>query len=64
MWRWRSIRTCCEITCGFAFSNKGHNTQALQANLGDTNIQHTVSYTELSPTRFLKFFEAVLLAKA
>jgi integrase len=38
--------------CGFALANKGHDTRALQAYLGHKNIQHTVRYTELSPTRF------------
>ena len=38
--------------CGFALANKGHDTRALQAYLGHRNIQHTVRYTELSPTRF------------
>ena len=35
--------------CGFALANKGHDTRALQAYLGHSNIQHTVRYTELSP---------------
>jgi integrase len=30
--------------------NRGHDTRALQAYLGHRNIQHTVRYTELSPT--------------
>jgi site-specific recombinase XerD len=42
--------------CGFALANKGHNTRALQAYLGHRNIQHTVRYTELSPTRFKDFW--------
>jgi hypothetical protein len=29
-----------------------HRTRTLQAYLGHRNIQHTVRYTELSPTRF------------
>ena len=36
--------------CGYALANKGHDTRALQAYLGHKNIQHTVRYTELSPT--------------
>jgi site-specific recombinase XerD len=36
-------------------ANKGHDTRALQAYLGHRKIQHTVRYTELSPTRFLDF---------
>jgi site-specific recombinase XerD len=42
--------------CGFALANKGHDTRALQAYLGHKNIQHTVRYTELSPTRFRDFW--------
>ena len=38
--------------CGYALANKGHDTRALQAYLGHKNIQHTVRYTELAPTRF------------
>jgi integrase len=38
--------------CGYKLANDGHNTRALQAYLGHKNIQHTVRYTELSPTRF------------
>jgi type 1 fimbriae regulatory protein FimB/type 1 fimbriae regulatory protein FimE len=42
--------------CGFALASKGHDTRALQAYLGHKNIQHTVLYTELSPTRFKTFW--------
>ena len=42
--------------CGYALANKGHDTRALQAYLGHRNIQHTVRYTELSPTRFKSFW--------
>ena len=42
--------------CGFALAAKGHDTRALQAYLGHKNIQHTVRYTELSPTRFKHFW--------
>jgi type 1 fimbriae regulatory protein FimB/type 1 fimbriae regulatory protein FimE len=42
--------------CGYALANKGHDTRALQAYLGHKNIQHTVRYTELSPTRFKNFW--------
>jgi type 1 fimbriae regulatory protein FimB/type 1 fimbriae regulatory protein FimE len=42
--------------CGFALAAKGHDTRALQAYLGHRNIQHTVRYTELSPTRFKNFW--------
>ena len=42
--------------CGYALANKGHDTRALQAFLGHKNIQHTVRYTELAPTRFKEFW--------
>jgi integrase len=44
--------------CGYALANRGHDTRALQAYLGHRNIQHTVRYTELSPTRFKDFWRA------
>jgi integrase len=43
--------------CGYALANKGHDTRALQAYLGHRNIQHTVRYTALSPTRFKEFWQ-------
>ena len=42
--------------CGYALANRGHDTRALQAYLGHKNIQHTVRYTELSPSRFKDFW--------
>jgi integrase len=42
--------------CGYTLANKGRDTRALQAYLGHRNIQHTVRYTELSPTRFKDFW--------
>jgi integrase len=42
--------------CGFALANKGHDTRALQAYLGHKNIQHTVRYTDMAPTRFKNFW--------
>jgi integrase len=36
--------------CGFQLANQGTDTRTLQAYLGHRNIQHTVRYTELSPT--------------
>ena len=42
--------------CGYALANRGHDTRALQAYLGHKNIQHTVRYNELSPTRFKNFW--------
>src|SRR6516162_7383060 len=38
--------------CGYKLANEGHDTRGLQAYLGHKNIQHTVRYTELAPTRF------------
>ena len=40
---------------GYALANAGHDTRALQSYLGHRNIQHTVKYTELAPTRFRDF---------
>src|SRR6516162_9790873 len=45
--------------CGYALANRGHDTRALQSYLGHKNIQHTVRYTELSPTRFKDFWRGV-----
>jgi site-specific recombinase XerD len=42
--------------CGYALANAGHDTRSLQAYLGHKNIQHTVRYTEMSPTRFKDFW--------
>jgi site-specific recombinase XerD len=36
--------------CGYALANAGHDTRAIQDWLGHRSIQHTVRYTELSPT--------------
>ena len=41
--------------CGYKLANDGHDTRA--AGLPRTqNIQHTVRYTELAPTRFKNFW--------
>jgi integrase len=42
--------------CGYALANAGHDTRALQDWLGHRSIQHTVRYSELSPTRFKDFW--------
>jgi integrase-like protein len=42
--------------CVGTLANRGHDTRALQAYLGHRNIQHTVRYTELTPTRFKDFW--------
>ena len=44
--------------CGYTLANKGVDTRSLQAYLGHRNIQHTVRYSELSPTRFKDFWRA------
>jgi type 1 fimbriae regulatory protein FimB/type 1 fimbriae regulatory protein FimE len=40
---------------GYALAAKGADTRAIQAYLGHKNIQHTVLYTQLDPTRFKGF---------
>ena len=42
--------------CGYKLPNDGVDTRSLQAYLGHKNIQHTVRYTELAPTRFKNFW--------
>jgi site-specific recombinase XerD len=44
--------------CGFKLAAAGVDTRALQAYQGHRNIQHTVHYTELSPTRFKDFWRS------
>jgi integrase len=43
-------------SCGYALANAGHDTRAIQDWLGHRSIQHTVRYTELTPTRFRDFW--------
>jgi integrase len=38
--------------CGYKLANDGVDTRTIQGYLGHRSIQHTVRYTELSPTRF------------
>ena len=52
----RPILTCSDTPAATPLANKGHDTRALQAYLGHRNIQHTVRYTEMSPTRFKSFW--------
>jgi len=40
---------------GFQLAAKGVDTRAIQAYFGHKNIQHTVTYTQLDPTRFKGF---------
>ena len=42
--------------CGYKLANDGHDTRSLQSYLGHRNIQHTVKYSELAPTRFKDFW--------
>jgi integrase len=42
--------------CGYKLANDGVDTRSLQAYLGHKNLQHTVKYTELAPTRFKDFW--------
>jgi len=44
--------------CGYALANAGHDTRHIQDWMGHQSIQHTVRYTELSPTRFKNFWRA------
>ena len=42
--------------CGYALANAGHDTRALQAYLGHSNIQNTARYTALAEGRFKGFW--------
>ena len=42
--------------CGYKLANDGVDTRTIQGYLGHRSIQHTVRYTELSPTRFKSLF--------
>jgi integrase len=42
--------------CGYALANAGHDTRSIQDYLGHKSIQHTVRYTELTPTKFKSFW--------
>jgi len=41
---------------GYKLAGDGHDTRSIQDYLGHKNIQRTVRYTELSPTRFKDFW--------
>jgi type 1 fimbriae regulatory protein FimB/type 1 fimbriae regulatory protein FimE len=43
-------------SCGYALENAGHDTRAIHDYLGHKAIQHTVRYTELTPTKFKDFW--------
>ncbi len=42
---------------GYKLAGDGHDTRSIQDYLGHKNIQHTVRYTELSPTKFKDFWQ-------
>lgn len=42
---------------GFYLANNGHDTRAIQSYFGHANINHTVKYTELAPSRFKDFWK-------
>ena len=41
---------------GYKLANDGHDTCAIQQDVGHKNIQHTVRYTELRLNRFQDFW--------
>jgi type 1 fimbriae regulatory protein FimB/type 1 fimbriae regulatory protein FimE len=43
-------------SAGYKLAGDGHDTRAIQDYLGHKQIQHTVRYTELSPTKFKEFW--------
>lgn len=42
--------------CGYYLATSGEDTRAIQDYLGHKNIQHTVRYTQLNPSRFESFW--------
>ena len=42
--------------CGYYLATLGHDTRAIQDYLGHQNIQNTVRYTQLNPSRFESFW--------
>ncbi|MDR3615543.1 MAG: tyrosine-type recombinase/integrase [Candidatus Obscuribacterales bacterium] len=40
---------------GYQLASKGNDTRAIQTYMGHKNIQHTVLYTKLDPSRFKNF---------
>ena len=43
-------------SCGYYLATNGQDTRAIQDYLGHRNIQHTVRYTQLNPSRFESFW--------
>lgn len=46
---------------GYQLASKGYDTRAIQAYFGHKNIQHTVLYTQLDPSRFKGFGKDIKL---
>ncbi|MDJ0719387.1 MAG: tyrosine-type recombinase/integrase [Prochloraceae cyanobacterium] len=46
--------------CGYYLAASGHDTRAIQDYLGHRNIQHTVRYTRLSPSRAREFLARLI----
>ncbi|WP_319592554.1 tyrosine-type recombinase/integrase [Zarconia navalis] len=42
--------------CGYYLATSEQDTRAIQDYLGHRNIQHTVRYTQLNPSRFESFW--------
>jgi len=45
-------------SCGYKLANDNHNVRGIQDYLGHKQVQHTVRYSELAPTKFKDFFRA------
>ena len=41
---------------GYKLANDDNDTRSIQQYLGHRNIRHTTRYTELSPSKFNKFW--------
>jgi site-specific recombinase XerD len=44
--------------CFYKVANDGHDTRAIQHDLGHKNMMRTTRYTELAPDRFNGFWKA------
>lgn len=45
-------QSCGNRGCGYALADTGQGTRAKQDRLGHRSIEHSVRYTEPTPTRF------------
>jgi hypothetical protein len=54
--RSRRTRTCFGTVAGSSWRTTAKDTRSIQDYLGHVNIQHTVKYTALAPTRFKDFW--------